>query len=226
MATVLGFSVEAWGSGLIGTYKVPGTAVTLTVRKEIAPLLIGFARDFHLTVEPLHVGWCWGFNPKKIEGSSTWSNHAWGGAVDLNAPAHPMGTRNTFTVAKRTAIDKLLVKYSYQGKRLLRHGKDYKTRPDDMHVEINVSRDIALAAVKAMSSAVTIVAGSRKLIKGMKGTDVKVAQGKVGVTADGYFGPLTEAAVMRFQQTKKLVPVDGIVGRDTWTAMGIKYTGK
>lgn len=226
MALVLGFSVEAWGSPLIGTYKIPGTPISLTCRKEIAPLLVGYARDFHLTVEPLHPGWCWGFNPKKIEGSSTWSNHAWGGAFDLNAPAHAMGKRNTFTPAKRAAIDKLLVKYSYQGKRLLRSGKDYVTRPDDMHIEINVTRDVALAAVQAMSSAVSFVAGSRRLIKGMKGTDVRVLQTKVGATVDGYFGPVTEVAVMRFQQIKKLIPVDGIVGRDTWTALGIKFTSK
>lgn len=225
MATVLGFTVENWGSPQIGTYLIPGTAVKLTMRKEIAPLLVAYARDFNATVEPLRVGWCWGFDPKPIEGTHVWSNHAWGGALDLNAPAHPMGKANTFTPAKRAAIDKLLTKYSFQGKRLLRSGKDYKGRKDDMHIEINVERDFALAAVKAMSSAVTFAPGSRKLSKGMKGADVKFMQGKVGAQPDGDFGPETEGKVVKFQVAKK-IGADGIVGRDTWTAMGVKYTGK
>lgn len=40
--------------------------------------------------------------------------------------------------------------------------------------------------------------------------------------ADGDFGPKTEAAVMRFQKSKNLLQ-DGIVGRQTWTAMGYAW---
>lgn len=221
MPSVLGFSVQAWGSPLIGSYKVPGTNVTLTVRKEVAPILIGFARDFNATVEPLRSGWCWGFNPKHIEGSSNWSNHAWGGAIDLNAPAHPMGKANTYSVGERAAIDKLLKKYSYKGTRLLRAGKDYNGRKDDMHFEINVTRAVALAAVAAMSSSATIKPGSRSIAKGDRGADVTFMQGKVGAKADGIFGPDTEAKLKSWQRAKKLTP-DGVCGPKTWAAMGVK----
>ncbi len=44
---------------------------------------------------------------------------------------------------------------------------------------------------------------------------VKLIQTKVGVTADGIFGPATEAAVRAFQEKNGLV-ADGIVGRGTW----------
>jgi len=44
---------------------------------------------------------------------------------------------------------------------------------------------------------------------------VKIVQAKVGVTADGIFGPGTEAAVRAFQLSKGAVP-DGIVGPKTW----------
>jgi len=44
---------------------------------------------------------------------------------------------------------------------------------------------------------------------------VKIIQAKVGVTADGIFGPATEAAVRVFQEKNGLV-ADGIVGRGTW----------
>ena len=44
---------------------------------------------------------------------------------------------------------------------------------------------------------------------------IKDVQAKVGVSADGKFGPRTEAAVRRFQRDHGLVP-DGIVGPNTW----------
>ncbi len=37
---------------------------------------------------------------------------------------------------------------------------------------------------------------------------------------DGIFGPLTRSAVLAFQKSKGLVQ-DGIVGRKTWTALGV-----
>lgn len=61
---------------------------------------------------------------------------------------------------------------------------------------------------------------NRKTIsKGSKGADVKYLQGKLGVRADGDFGPITDNAVRAFQSAKGLV-VDGIVGQKTWNAIG------
>jgi len=57
--------------------------------------------------------------------------------------------------------------------------------------------------------------------KGSKGDTVKAVQTALGLTADGDFGPGTEAAVIQWQRSKGLVP-DGIVGRSTLAAMGIK----
>jgi peptidoglycan hydrolase-like protein with peptidoglycan-binding domain len=56
------------------------------------------------------------------------------------------------------------------------------------------------------------------LRRGAKGDLVKTIQAKVGVAADGNFGPGTEAAVRAFQSSKHLVP-DGIVGPGTWKAI-------
>jgi peptidoglycan hydrolase-like protein with peptidoglycan-binding domain len=47
---------------------------------------------------------------------------------------------------------------------------------------------------------------------------VSLLQAKVGVIADGNFGPKTEAAVRAFQRGKGLVP-DGIVGPTTWASL-------
>jgi len=56
------------------------------------------------------------------------------------------------------------------------------------------------------------------LRRGASGDLVKIVQAKVGVGADGSFGPATEAAVRKFQAGCGLVP-DGIVGPGTWKAI-------
>ena len=67
------------------------------------------------------------------------------------------------------------------------------------------------------------------LKNGSKGTDVKTLQealnkaGGYGLATDGIFGAKTEAAVRDFQKKNKL-GVDGIVGPQTWTALGYKTT--
>jgi len=58
------------------------------------------------------------------------------------------------------------------------------------------------------------------LKKGLKGAPVKRLQQKLGVTADGDFGPATERAVRDFQNAQGLV-VDGIAGPDTFMAIGL-----
>lgn len=58
------------------------------------------------------------------------------------------------------------------------------------------------------------------LKKGLKGAPVKRMQEKLGVTADGDFGPGTEKALKAFQEANGLV-VDGIAGPDTFAAMGL-----
>lgn len=58
------------------------------------------------------------------------------------------------------------------------------------------------------------------LKRGMKGAPVKRLQEKLGIGADGDFGPGTQKAVKEFQEANGLA-VDGIAGPDTFTAMGL-----
>lgn len=60
--------------------------------------------------------------------------------------------------------------------------------------------------------------GRPTLRRGMTGELTRKVQAKVGVPADGRFGPKTEAAVRAFQRAHGLVP-DGIVGPKTWSAL-------
>lgn len=56
------------------------------------------------------------------------------------------------------------------------------------------------------------------LRKGDQGASVYELQVKLGITADGAFGPATERAVMAFQE-KRGLSVDGLVGPATWAAL-------
>jgi putative chitinase len=53
---------------------------------------------------------------------------------------------------------------------------------------------------------------------GSKGEDVKKLQSKLGLSADGVFGPGTESAVKKWQSSNGLT-ADGIVGEGTWGKM-------
>jgi hypothetical protein len=66
--------------------------------------------------------------------------------------------------------------------------------------------------------------GRLTLLRGSQSNSVNEVQKKVGLDeneVDGNFGPITEAAVRRFQRAHGLVP-DGIVGPDTWAALDDK----
>lgn len=56
------------------------------------------------------------------------------------------------------------------------------------------------------------------LRRGARGDWVEQIQAKLALTADGVFGPLTEAAVRQFQRQHGLVG-DGIIGPLTWAAL-------
>lgn len=76
----------------------------------------------------------WGFARRMIRGSSSqWSNHSTGGAVDVNAAAHPLGTRTLTAVQLR----RLRWRVSTTGG-IVRAGCSYRDRPDEMHLELMV----------------------------------------------------------------------------------------
>jgi peptidoglycan hydrolase-like protein with peptidoglycan-binding domain len=54
-----------------------------------------------------------------------------------------------------------------------------------------------------------------------RGASVRLLQRRLGVGADGVFGPGTSRAVKRFQRAHGLA-ADGVVGPGTWSALGIR----
>src|SRR6185436_14307819 len=58
------------------------------------------------------------------------------------------------------------------------------------------------------------------LKKGLSGEPVRRLQAKLGIEADGEFGPNTEKALKDWQ-TKNSLSADGVAGPDTFMAMGL-----
>lgn len=61
-----------------------------------------------------------------------------------------------------------------------------------------------------------------ELARGSTGTAVVILQKALGITADGDFGPITEAAVRAFNTTHGLT-ADGVVRRETWEALALAH---
>ena len=218
---------------LIASYKVPGGKISMR-KGDVATVLSYVANRFHSEVEPLKWPGNWGYAERKIRGGSSLSNHASGTAIDLNAPAHYLGARGTFSAKQVRAIRRILNDCGG----VVRWGGDYRGRKDEMHFEINAGTAAVARVAKAIragkkpgpsggavsgggSSSPTYktVSGSTPLVKLYhKGEPVKRIQKAVGVKADSYYGPSTVKAVKAFQKAHGL-DADGIVGPDTWRAI-------
>jgi hypothetical protein len=128
----------------IKSYQVPGTKVKLRCASACAPLLIGFAAEFHKLIEPIDEGALddWGYAFRPIRGQTEkLSNHSSGTAIDLNAPKHALGLIGTFPPEKVPMIRALSKKYG------LKWGGDYQNRKDEMHWEIDLTPEKASALI-------------------------------------------------------------------------------
>jgi hypothetical protein len=131
----------------IKSYPVPGSEIKLRCAEAVAPLLIGFASEFHKLIEPIDDGGLddWGYAFRMVRGSEdSLSNHSSGTAIDLNAKDHPLGAAGTFPAAKVPMIQALAKKYG------LRWGGDYKSRADEMHFEIDLSEAKVAALIGSL----------------------------------------------------------------------------
>lgn len=86
-STICGLPVVPPGSPLLATAPIPGCPTRrLTLHKDVLPLFLAIAADYHRTIAPLDQGtwdeWSYDYRPART--SSSWSNHC-GYAIDLNA---------------------------------------------------------------------------------------------------------------------------------------------
>lgn len=154
---------------------------------------------------------------------------------------HNYGLAFDFAVVEKNGkinwtVDKRWLRVGALGKTLgLEWGGDFKSIKDVPHFQLTFGLSIANlqagkrpaagAVAKKAAVAKPAVAAAPKypgvvLKAGVKGqaASVKLVQAKVGVKADGDFGPNTEKAVKAWQKAKKLT-ADGQVGPTTWKAM-------
>lgn len=120
----------------IKSYAIPGTDLKIRCAEAVAPLIVGFCKEFNELIEPLDGGQLddWGYCFRMVRGSTDkLSNHSSGTAIDLNSTKHPLGKIGTFPAEKVPMIRALARKYG------LFWGGDYQHRKDEMHFEVNIS---------------------------------------------------------------------------------------
>lgn len=232
---------RGWGpapapSSSIAAASVEG--VTVHVHRDIAALVrAGMEGMIAVGYRP-RAGQCWGYAPRRIrptagktEAQMPWSNHAWGLAVDINAPANPMGS--TLVTDMSDAAVRAFTSLGF------RWGGTYQSRPDAMHFEYMGTHDQAVSASGAAGGGASTgeptpnTTDSGRLIvdvslpmlrKGADGTQVSALQALLnvkagaGLTVDGDFGPATDGALRSWQAGAGLQS-DGICGAASWKAL-------
>lgn len=208
---------------------VERAGVKVVVRKEIAPLVAALLE----ATEKRHrydvkAGQTWGYACRPIRGSQKPSNHSWGLAIDINAPANPMGP--TFRSDMPPAMVAMWSKCGFYW------GGWYRQRPDAMHFEYigrpaDVAQHLAIArqhlAGPAPATPRTAFEGpllrlAQPRLRGERVTWVQSRLNAKGASpklaTDGVWGPQTDAAFRAFQTRAHLV-VDGVCGPKSYAAL-------
>jgi hypothetical protein len=143
----------------LATGTVPGTNIRLRMRRDVLPLFLALAADWHRQVAPLRKGECGAYDYRQARASSSWSDHSSGTAMDLNW-AHegkqgPRGGMATMTPAQIKAAAALRTKYRvviWGGDKA--RGGDYRQPRywDPMHYALKPGTTVAdvKAVIKAL----------------------------------------------------------------------------
>jgi hypothetical protein len=187
---------------------------------------------FTLNNGPIMQAGNWGYEQRDIRGGQSLSFHAFGLAIDVNAPWNPLGVQSPPPSIYRVpdAIDRVALDLGI----LWGGNSRFSARYDRMHFEIHLSPlELAAGPVPSPGSDFPLslaqwfgpVSSGAGSFNGFgttvfAGSWVKRIQKVAGVTADGLYGPATTAAVTKWQAAHHL-QADGLVGPRTWAAMGL-----
>jgi hypothetical protein len=208
---------------------VERAGVKVVMRRQIAPLvatLLDATEKRH--GYDVRAGQTWGFACRPIRGSQKPSNHSWGLAIDINAPANPMGA--TF----RSDMPPAMIAMWWQCGFFW--GGWYRMRPDAMHFEYvgrpgDVAQHLTIARrqLAGAAGAVRANAFDGRLLRlaqpRMHGGQVAWVQGRLNakgasprLATDGVWGPQTDVAFRAFQRRAGLA-VDGVYGSRSHAAL-------
>jgi len=182
------------------------------------------------------------YNVRPIRGGTSWSSHAFGAAVDLGFGARHGGPGIAVLEAEilpwlidnsaELGVQRI---HHYQRRRYWEAGRGWVNKSpgagnDWIHVETTRdawadARPVPERLLEAPTSPSTTPTAptppkypGRPVKRGSTGLNVRRIQLRLHLTADGKFGPQTEAAVRAWQTSNALRP-DGIVGPITWARM-------
>jgi len=136
-------------------------------------ILMHFILWFHETIEHLDVNkvWDeWGHAVRPVRGQTVgYSNHAGGGAADLNSVMHPRGAApsKSFSVRQMRNIRLWLQTAKYAG--TLAWGGDWRL-PDGMHVEIT---SVSMKRIKKVARALAKTPRGKRILAANPGVNPK-----------------------------------------------------
>ncbi|TQL62886.1 peptidoglycan-binding protein [Propioniferax innocua] len=215
----------------------------VTVRTDLVPLVHALLEKTEQMGYDLKGNASWGFNCRAIRGSdSIPSNHSRGLAVDINSDENPMGSEFVSTIPPE-------VVHMWESAGFYWGGR-YTGRPDAMHFEYIGSVDQVPVFTEQVTGGDSepapepeptnptkgggpvpadtswcYVGPAETIWKGAQNGSVKDAQCLLNIAGynagsiDGVFGAQTKQAVEQFQADQGL-EVDGVVGTNTWKALG------
>lgn len=180
----------------------------------------------------LHTGWCWGYDDKDIKGTDDLSFHAYGLAIDINAPANPSGGQFGSGHYQVPATAPALLRPLG-----IECGGSWTpaTPRDPMHLQCMLSPAELTAVMHVNANLASVYGpyysgklGSRIIQEGSRGVDVADLQRilnawyphRTALAVDGLFGPATKATVEYLQAASKIA-IDGIMGKATYAALHV-----
>lgn len=184
----------------------------------------------------------WGYEDRMIGGTGRWSFHAYGLALDICAPWNPSGADPPAPGPHRlpTTTGQLVQPLGMEW------GGEWANGRDWMHLELHLSRADVDARVGLPTGPVDPGSGGggstpfplpdhwyygpyegpTESVSGSGRNDaqyrpgLRLAQTRLGVLDDGYYGPVTAAATRQWQLVHGL-EADGLIGVLTWSAMNL-----
>ena len=172
----------------------------------------------------------WGQEDRPVVGGTAISFHQYGLAIDVCAPWNPRLEFNPPASPYRLPDNTCQI---VEPLGLLWGGSPrFGDQPDRMHLEVHLSpAEISLAPMHGIDSFPLPTGwyfgpyfGPEQSVSGDGVNDAQYrpglahAQARLGVTPDGYYGPLTAAATRSWQLAHHL-GVNGLIGAHTWSSL-------